>query len=75
MLVHFLLIDHGSCSRPSSASGKVAQPLEKTIASHSGLSILLKLLSDHYLVLLSVATENSWNMLSDAGRVILRVQI
>ncbi|XP_049396826.1 protein MODIFIER OF SNC1 1 [Solanum stenotomum] len=27
--------DHGSCSRPSSASGKVAQPLEKTIASHS----------------------------------------
>ncbi|MCD7447930.1 hypothetical protein HAX54_036298 [Datura stramonium] len=28
--------DHGSCSRPSSASGKVvAQPLEKTTASHS----------------------------------------
>lgn len=26
--------DHGSCSRPSSASGKVAQPLEKTTASH-----------------------------------------
>ncbi|PHU23723.1 hypothetical protein BC332_08830 [Capsicum chinense] len=27
--------DHGSSSRPSSASGKVAQPLEKTSASHS----------------------------------------
>ncbi|CAN4088102.1 unnamed protein product [Withania somnifera] len=27
--------DHGSSSRPSSASGKVAQPLEKTTAAHS----------------------------------------
>ncbi|XP_070053590.1 protein MODIFIER OF SNC1 1 isoform X2 [Nicotiana tomentosiformis] len=27
--------DRDSCSRPSSASGKVAQPLEKTTASHS----------------------------------------